>query len=154
EPGLTKRDLGRQLLKGRPQHAIERRVGVDDVAERGDWRFRLDRQYELTENLPRARAHQGRANEHFFLAVADQLQRAAVKVVDVAARGLRGVHRGDRDVDAPLDGGRLRQTDGRDLGVGVRDAWHRAVIRTSVLASQAAGDDLAVVVGEVGEATQ
>ena len=60
----------------------------------------LDRQHELAHDLARARRDQGRAYQHAALAVGDQLERAPVKVMDVAARGLRRIGAGDDHLDA------------------------------------------------------
>ena len=97
---------------------------------------------------------QRRADQHAALAVADQLERAAVKVVDVAARGLGRIGAGDDDVDASRARGSLRQPDRRDFRIGERHARDRRVIGPRVHAPQSARDHLTVVVGEVGEPTE
>src|SRR5713101_7377820 len=51
-----------------------------------------------------------------------------------------------------LPGGRLGDSDLRDLGVGEGHPRHRGVVSASILTTQAAGNDLTVVEGEVREA--
>ena len=101
---------------------------MNDVGERLQRSAQLDRQHELADDLAGARRDQRRADQHPALAVGDQLERAAVKVVDVAARGLRRVGGRDDDVDAARARGGLRQADRRDFGIGERHAGHRRVI--------------------------
>ena len=60
----------------------------------------LDRQHQLAEDLARSRRDERRADQHAALAIGDQLDRAPVKIVDVATRGLGRIGAGDDDVDA------------------------------------------------------
>jgi hypothetical protein len=73
---------------------------VDDIGELVQRSGQLDRQHELAHYFARTRSDQGRADQHPALAVADQLERAPVEVVDVASRGLRRIGAGDDVVDA------------------------------------------------------
>ena len=97
---LCVRDLRGELVQAFPEHPVEGWERVDDVGERLQRSAQLDRQHELAHDLARTRSDQRRADQHPALAVADQLERAAVKVVDVAARGLGRIGGGDDDVDA------------------------------------------------------
>ena len=101
----------RRATRGCAQYTVECRERVDDVGERRQWSAQLDRQYQLTQNFARTRGHQRRANQHTACAIADQFDRAAVKVVDVASRRLARMIGGDDDVDAYPARGRLGQSD-------------------------------------------
>src|SRR3989454_3553565 len=92
--------LGGELLECRAQDTVEGREGVDHVGELTQWRTQLQGDHELAQDLTRPRGDQGRADQHPPLLVGDQLQGPAVKIVDVTARGLRGVHRDHGHVDA------------------------------------------------------
>src|SRR4030095_6506516 len=91
---------GGELLEDLAKHAIERGKRVDDVGEQRQRGGELDRQHELAEDLAGARRDQRRADERAAPAIADELDRAAMKIVDVAAGGLGRIRRGDDDVDA------------------------------------------------------
>ena len=84
---------------------------MDDVGESLQRRPQLDREHELADDLPCTRCDQRRANQHAALAVRDQLERASMEIVDVAARGLCRVGAGDGDVDTSGPRGSLRQPD-------------------------------------------
>jgi hypothetical protein len=71
--------LRSELGQAFPTHPVEGWERVDDVGERRKRRAPLDRQHELSRDLARTRSDQGCANQHPALAVADQLERAAVK---------------------------------------------------------------------------
>src|SRR4051794_39340157 len=96
---LQRRLLG-ELRQAFAEHPIEGGERVNDVGERLQRRGQLDRQHELAQNLAGARRHERCADQHAALAVANQFERAAVKVMDVAARGLRRIRAGDNDVEA------------------------------------------------------
>src|SRR5262249_33768971 len=93
------------------KHAIEGGGSVDGVGERLHRRAELDREHELAQDLARTRRDQCRADQRPALAVADQLERAAVKVMDVASCRLGRVGAGDDDIDASLTCASLRQSD-------------------------------------------
>ena len=114
----------------------------------------FDREHQLAHDLARTRSDQRRADQHPALAVADQLERAPVEVVDVAARGLGRIGAGDDDVDASRARGGFRQPDRRDFRIGERHARDRCVIGPRVHAPQSPRDHLTVVVGEVCEPTE
>jgi len=99
--------LGGEVAQAFPEHSIERRKRVDDVRERLEWDAEFDGQHELAEDLACPRSDQGSANQDAALAVGNQLERAPVKVVNVAADGLRRISAGDEDVRCL---GRVRQT--------------------------------------------
>ena len=80
--GALQRHLRCEFLQAFPKHPIKGWKRVDDVGERLQRRAQLDRQHELAQDLARTRSDQRRADQHPALAVADQLQRAAVKVVE------------------------------------------------------------------------
>src|SRR5207248_4242526 len=92
--------LRSELAQAFPEHPIEGREWMDDVGERLQRSAQLDRQYELAQDLAGTRSDQGRADQDSALAIADQLERAAVKVMDVPSRGLSRVCFGDDDLDA------------------------------------------------------
>ena len=73
---------------------------MNDIGESLQRCPELDREHELADVLACARSDEGRADEHSARSVGDQLERATVKVVDVAARGLSRIGAGDDDVDA------------------------------------------------------
>src|SRR5262245_30589888 len=104
-------DLRGELLQALSKHAIEGWERVDDIGERFQRSTELDRQHELAQDLTRTGSHQGRADQHTALAVGDQLQRATVKVMDVAARGLCRIGAGGDDIDPSGPSRRFRQTD-------------------------------------------
>ena len=138
-------------LQAFAQHPVEGRERVDDVGERVQRRAQLDREHEFAQDLAGTRRDQRRADQHAALAVGDQLERAAVKVMDVAARGLGRIGGGDDDVDAFRARRSLRQPDRSDFGIGECHARDRGVIGPRVHAPQSARDHLPVVVGEVSE---
>src|SRR6267378_4293330 len=147
--GLRSADFRSELSKSGAQHAVEGRERVDHVGELAQWRTQLQGDHELAEDLARARGDQGRPDEHSTLLVGDQLQRAAVKIVDVTPRGLRGVHRDHGHIDAMPSRRLFRPAHRCNLRVGVGDARHRRVVRARVPAAQPPGDDLAVVIGQM-----
>src|SRR5215470_8681896 len=127
---------------------------MDDVCEGLERNAKLDREHELAKNLARSRRDERGADEHTTGAVSDQLQRARVKVVDVATNSLRRINAGNEDVDASSTGGSLRETDRRDFRIRKRHTRDRRVIRLRVHVAQSLRDDLAVVVREVREAAK
>src|SRR2546423_410753 len=102
------RNLRGESLEDLSKHAVERGKRVDDVGKRLERSRELYSQHELAKDLAGTWRDERRTNQHAALAVGDQLHRAAVKVVGVAARGLRGIGGGDRDVDALGARGSLR----------------------------------------------
>src|SRR5262245_17120638 len=96
-------DLRGELLQTLSKHAIEGWERVDDIGERFQRSTELDRQHELAQNLSRTGSHQRRADQHAALTVGDQLDRATMKIMDVAARGFCriGASGGDIDTSAP-----------------------------------------------------
>ena len=109
------------------------------------------REHQLAEDLARPRRNQRGAHQHAALAVGDQLDRAAVEVVDVTARRLGRVRGRDHNLEAPLMSAGLCQTHRSHLRIRESDARHSAVIRARVLTAQSPCDHLAVVVREMRE---
>ena len=106
------------------------------------------------DDLARTRSDKSRADQHAALAVANQLERATMKVMDGAACGLGRIGAGDDDVDTSRARGRLRQSHRSDFRIGECHAGDRRVIGPRMEAAQTARNHLPVVVGEVGEPTQ
>ena len=125
---------------------------MDDVRQVPQRGAELDGHDKLAQDLAGAGRDQGRPHQGASGPVRDQLQRPAMKVVDVAARRLGRVDGGHHDVEAALARRLLRPADRSHLGVGERDPRHRGVVGAGVLAAQPASHDLAVVVSQVGEA--
>src|SRR5262245_18399038 len=80
-------DLRGELLQALSKHAIEGWERVDDIGDRFQRSTELDRQHEFAQDRTRTGSHPGRADQHAALTVGDHLERATVKLVDVAARG-------------------------------------------------------------------
>ena len=97
---------------------------MNDVGERLQRDALLDREHELADDLARTRGDQGGADQHAAFAVGDQLERAAVEVVDVASRGLGRIGAGNGHVDASRARGRLGEPDRCDLRIGKCHARH------------------------------
>src|SRR5207249_3605458 len=76
--------LGRELAERRAEDPVEGGVGVDDVGQGADRRRRLEREHKLAEDLARAGRDKSGADQHAARAVGDELERAAVEIVDVA----------------------------------------------------------------------
>src|SRR6476659_8507467 len=102
------RDFRGELVQAFAKYAVERGKRMDDVGERLQGRPQLDREHELANDLAGARRDQRGTDEHSALSVRDQLERSAVKVMDVAPGRLGRVRRGDGDVNAFGSGGGLR----------------------------------------------
>jgi hypothetical protein len=94
------RDVRRELVQAFPKHPVERRERMDDIGENLQRRPQLDGEHELADDLACAGCDHCRADQHPALTIGDELERATVKVMDVAARGLSRIGAGDDAVDA------------------------------------------------------
>src|SRR5262245_52400069 len=108
------RDLHRELVQALAQHPVKRRKWMNDIGERRQRRSQLDCEHELAEDLACTWCDHRRADQHPAFSVSDQLERATVKIVDVAARRLCRIRGGDNDVDPSGPRGTFRKSDGRD----------------------------------------
>src|SRR5215218_7213779 len=91
-----RRKLGETL----PEHAVEGWKWVNDIGEGRKRDPRFDREDELADDLARPWRDQRRADQHTTFAVAHELQRAAVKVMDGASRRVSRIDAGDDHVDS------------------------------------------------------
>src|SRR5258708_17099066 len=105
------RHLGRQCGEGGAEDAVERRERVDHVGQVAQRSPQLHRQNQLAQDLPRARRDKGRPHHHAPRPIGHQLQRPAVKVVDVPASRLGRVDRGHHDVKPMVARDLLGQAD-------------------------------------------
>src|SRR5688572_8898950 len=80
-------DFCRELIQALAKHPVERREGMDHIGENLQRRSQLDCKHELTDDFACARRDHGRADQDAALTVGDQLERASMEVVNVAARG-------------------------------------------------------------------
>src|SRR5262245_20228135 len=92
--------LRHELAQTLSEDSVECRERVDDIGKRLQWRAQLDRQHQLADYLASTRSDQGRTDQHSARSVAYQLERASMKVVYPASRGLGGISAGHDDVDA------------------------------------------------------
>src|ERR671913_1776642 len=90
-----------ELFEARAQNPVEGWEWMNDVGERVQRRAQLDREHELAHDLARTWSDQRGADEHAVFAVADELQSAAVKVVNVPSGGLGRIGVPDDDIDTP-----------------------------------------------------
>ena len=68
---------------------------MNDIGESLQRCPELDREHELADDLACARSDQRRADQHPALSIGDKLERATVKVMNVAARALGHFHEAD-----------------------------------------------------------
>ena len=139
-------DLAAEQLERVEVDLREGRERLDRVEQHVERDAGADRERRLLQPLARLRAERVGAGQR--LAVAEQRQEAVALGVGARVRlGLR-----DLGSAAPVAlNARLGRADRRGLRVGEDDARHRVVVRLARLAEDVRGDDLALVLADVGE---
>src|SRR4029078_12597803 len=89
-----------ELFEGCAKDAVEGRERMDHVGERVQRGAQLDREHELSHDLACTGRDHCRPAQYPARAIGDQLDRAPMKVVDVAPRGFGWILPCDDHVDA------------------------------------------------------